>query len=625
MTIGYRRVSGTSSDLGKQREGTKPNQSRGDLDQQSERSPYTSMRELLQQLKAQLTRCGWKITPVLGGDFAGFNVYASSSPKSALMLTPDTKFQYWERIKADDPRIEGFLERVLAICNDNRMTIKDQNISQMWTTVAKSFIDRPKDGRSEVAMVAMGLSEGQQPRAIDGGTGYYKYVPKVDWFPEQIKDLDVPALFQTLLPEAETEALMLMLGKTLLGNPGSPTDSGTTPDTKFAALSVLIGFEGGEGKSTLMAGYLGETLEMLGYNTATIDPESNRFSNLWVTSDYAYCDELDDAAHQRLLTQWALIKSVVSGQKRILVEAKGIQSWEVNPTAQPFFSSNNYSDTWLAKSNGGMRRRYFPLQCYGAEESAVLFGKDWKRKRIAELWQREATRLGVTVHCLAARVLRYCLDLYLETCGIVITGDVIKYDWEQNRLEEEMLALRKRFRINVDMEHGKRLVDALESVALVAIASLDERYRNRVIEKVTDLPLMPKMLHTVIDIWREGEKLPESLKAMYLDDISPNVRQTWDAQADALHNEILTKTNPAKVWERIIETLTVKGKEWHFQKSIASYSVRWNTKLMTFRDKLEALSREDVNSLPDVTYGYIKELGEQILVVLNITKPSGRR
>lgn len=624
MTIGYRRVSGTASDLGKTREGTKPNQSRADQDDVVERSAFVSTRELLQQLKAQLTRASWNIVPVLGGDFAGFNVYAATRPNSALMLESGN-FQHWERVKPEDARIEGFLERVLAICNDNRMSITDKTISQQWTTIAKSFIDRPKDGRSDVAMVAMGLADGQLPRALDGGNGYYKFVPKLEWFPEQVKDIDVPGLFRTFLPPAETEALMLMLGKTLLGNPGSPTDSGVVPDTKFAALAVLIGFEGGEGKSTLMAGYLGQTMEMLGYNTATIDPESNRFSNLWVTSDYAYCDELDDAAHQRLLTQWALIKSVVSGQKRILVEAKGIQSWEVNPTAQPFFSSNNYSDTWLQKSNGGMRRRYFPLQCYGAEESGVIFGKDWKRQRLAELWQREADRLGVTVYCLAARVLRACLDRYLEVCGIVITNDLLRYNWENNGLEDKMTELRKSFRINVDMEHGKRLVDSLEMVSLVAIATMEERYRGRVLAKLDELPLMPKMLHTVIDIWREGEELPESLQSMYLADISPNVRQTWDSQADALHNDVLTKTNPAKVWERLIETLTVKGKEWHFQKSISSYSVRWNTKLMTFKDKLEALNRDDISKLPDVTYGYIKELAEQILVVTNITKPNNRR
>jgi hypothetical protein len=621
-TLGYKRVTG-GGDLGKQLEGTKPNSVRADNDEQRERAPYVSMRELLQQLQRQLIAKGWKLQPTLGGDFAGFNVYVSQSPNSALMLNAPG-FKHWVRVKPDDARIEGFLERVLAIANSARMESDDKTLAAQWTAIAKSFIDRPKDGRSEVAMAAMGLSDGQLQRSLKGAKDCYKFVPPVEWFPENVQQIDVPKLFETLMPEAEAEALMLMLGKTLLGNPGNPTSEGVVPDTKFAALSVLIGFEGGEGKSSLMSGYLGTAMELLGYDVATIDPESNRFSNLWVVSDYAYCDELDDAAHQRLLTQWALLKSVVSGQKRVLVEAKGVQSWEVNPTAQPFFSSNNYSDTWLQKSNGGMRRRYFPLQCYGAEESSVIFGDNWKRGRIAELWQREAAKLGVTVQCLSARVLRYCLDLYLDVCGIVITDSQIMFNWETSRLENRMQELRAKFRINVDMEHGKRLVDAIEAVSMAAIKTIESRYQPMVMERLHKLTLMPKALHTVIDIWRMEEALPESLKAMYLEDISPNVRQTWDSQTDRLHQDILSSVNPSKVWERLIECLTVKGKEWHFQKSIASYSVRWNTKLMTLRHKLEALPQCDVDTLPETTYGYLKELGQQILVVLNIVNPPRR-
>jgi len=533
-------------------------------------------------------------------------------------------FKHYVRVKPDDARIEGFLERVLAIANSIRMESKDKYEAAMWSSIAKSFLDRPKDGRSDVAMAAQGLSEGALERTLEGAKDAYKYIPPVSWFPESVQQIDVPGLFRTLMPEAEAEALCLMLGKTLLGNPGSPCKEGVVPDVKFAALSVLIGFEGGEGKSTVMAGYLGQAMELLGFNCATIDPESNRFSNLWVTSDYAYCDELDDSAHQRLLTQWALLKSVVSGQKRVLVEAKGVQSWEVNPTAQPFFSSNNYSDVWLQKSNGGMRRRYFPLQCYGAEESSVRFGDNWKKTRIAELWQTEANRLGVTVQCLSARVLRHCLDLFLNTCGIVITEGMLRFDWQKSGLESRMQELRSQFRISVDMEHGKRLVDAMEAVSMAAIKTIESRYLPRVMERLHELTLMPKALHTVIDIWRVEEKLPESLQAMYLSDISPNVRQTWDSQTDRLHQDVLSAVNPSKVWERLIECLTVKGKEWHFQKGIASYSVRWNTKLMTLRHKLEALPQADVDNLPEVTYGYLKELGQQILVVLNIVNPPRR-
>lgn len=622
-TLGYRRVTG-GGDLGKHQEGTKPNAVRSDIDEQRERAPYVSMRELLQQLQRDLNKHGWKLQPCLGGDFAGFNVYVSQSPNSALMLTAPG-FKHWVRVKPDDARIEGFLERVLAIANSNRMETDDKTRAAQWTSIAKSFIDRPKDGRSDVAMAAMGLSEGQLQRSVTGAKGCYKFVPTVEMFPDNLQNLEVPHLFETLMPEAEAEALMLMLGKSLLGNAGSPTAEGVVPDTKFAALSVLIGVEGGEGKSTLMSGYIGKTLELLGYDTATIDPESNRFSNLWVTSDVAYCDELDDAAHQRLLTQWALLKSVVSGQKRVLVEAKGVQSWEVNPSSQPFFSSNNFNYTWLLKSNGGMIRRYFPLQCYNKEQLEQMYGKDWKKQRLAELWQRRSTELGVTVEALTARVLRYCLDLYLNTCGIVITEGIMRYDWTSSRLEDKLGELRSKFSIQVDMEHGKRLVDALEMVTLAAIHTVESRYQGKVREKLGELSLMPKALHCVIDIWRQGEELPEQLKAMYLPDISNNVRMTWDAQADALHQDIITMKNPAKVWERVIECLTVKGKEWHFQKSHSSYAMRWNTKLLTMPKKLEDIPREVVDGLPELTYSYLKELGQEMLINLNIVKRPTRR
>lgn len=621
-TLGYKRVGGLNMDYGKTLEGSLGNRDRDDLDEAPEKAPMVPLREKLTQLRRELERNGWYLVPEVTGDVAGFNVYTACKPDHKLQLKVPGGFKYLERVRPDDGRFEGFVQRLLATINTHRMEGCSEFEAKQWAGIAKSMIDRPKDGRTDVAMTAMGMGSTQFNRAINGAGLAHKYVPPVEWFPEAVQAVDVPELFSMFLPPAETEALLIMLGKTMLGNAGSKTTCGDVPDTKFAGQAVLIGFDGGEGKSSLMSGFIGSTMRLLGYKTEVIDPASSKFGNLWVTADFAYCDELNEAAHKRLLGEWYLLKSVVSGLESVRIEAKGIQSWEVRPTAQPFFASNHFSYTDLQKADGGSLRRYYPMQCYGAEESEVLFGDGYQR--IAERWSKVAKGLGVTVECLTARVLRYALDLYMTTCGIVITNGMLQYNWVESRLYEVLGELRGKFRISVDMNHGKRLIDAVEMATLTAIALVEDRYRSKVIARLHDVPLMPKALHTVVEVWRNQEELPEALSNMMLDCISNNVRLTWDAQTDSLHQDCMSAHTPTKVWERVISCLTVKGKEWGFQKSISAYTVRWNTKLMVMPQRLSTITPEVLEALPERTYNHLKELGEALLISLGL-KDNRRR
>ena len=585
-------------------------------------APLYSTREGVEEFMALMEEQNWILRPRVGGDVAGFDVYTAQSPDSKLCLNTPQGFKYITRVERDDPRYNGFVKAAISLCNTKRITTDDEGVRAVWTQILKCVADRPKDGRSAVAMVAMGLGQYEPLRNLVGDKrASEKFVPPLGWFPESLQTLDTDTLLDPLLPRAEANVLKLCLGRVLMGRDGQRTTSGKVPETRFASFPVLIGFDGGEGKSALMSTYIGGTLKLMGYTIGRIDPESNRFSNSWVAnSDLGYGDELDDRAHERLLTNWALIKSVISGESKVIIEEKGVQGWEVTPTSLPFFNSNNFDNTWLLKSNGGMRRRYNALQCLTPEELKRRHGSDWKKYRLLESWRSLAKQLGVTTEAITARFLRACLDYYQEVNGIRIEDGHILWTHEDSHLEETMNDLRKQLRIDVSMEHGRHLLDSLEVVTLAAAKTVEERYRVKLYEKLEELPLLPKALHTVVELWRHEEEMPERLKGLILADICPTVRQTWDAQADILHQDLMTMRNPAKAWERIVECMLVKGKGWHFQKGLSSYSARWDAKTKTFREHYDSITSEDMSAIPELSYAYLRELGEALLQATNIVK-----
>lgn len=585
----------------------------------SENPPILTMDDVMIEVRRYLNGEGYELIAEPCGEVAGHNVYISSSVPYELGLNPASGFKYKKRLSSSDPEYTSFRRTVVGMVNHFRASCEDKEFIRLVTGIGKAIVDRPKDGRSDLYQYALGQGQPSLTRTLKGSRQVYKYVPPKEWFPEAVQKLTTNDLLGGLLPEAEQRIFQLCLGRVLLGRPGTKTTEGTVPNIPFASYCVLVGFRGGEGKSTLLDGYLKPALEMMGFSVGLINPEANRFGRQWVVSDIAICEDINNQGHERLLVNDPIVKSVVSGASQVVLEEKGIQERPVVPMSLPFIGANNFDNTWLLKADAGMLRRYNALRCYSAQQLEMLYGKEWKNYRPRERWQLLSEELGVTVYTLAAWLLRLSLDYFNQVAGVEFGDGVILWDWRNCRLEDELAELRSKLAIDTSMAHTDDMMDAIELATVLSIRTVDERYRKKLLEQMDEIPLMTKALHTSIDIWRHSEELPESLQRLVMSQVCPTARVSWDSQTDRLMNDISVAENQSIVWKRIIAALTVKDKGWQYRQSLSSYTSLWSLRRSTFKALYDSISEDDFNQIPDLTFQFLAELGKSLTETLNIT------
>lgn len=584
-----------------------------------EHAPIITMDDVMRQVKHYLGEEGFELIPEPCGDAAGHNVYVRCSIPIELALRPMHGFKYRKRLRPTDPEYTSFRKTVVGMVNHYRASVEDKEFVRMVTGVGKALVDRPKDGRTDLYQYALGQGQPSLKRSLSGQRDVYKYVPPRDWFPEEVQKLTANDLLGGMLPEAEQRIFQLCLGRVLLGRPGTKTTEGIVPNIPFATYCTLVGFKGGEGKSTLLDGYLKPTFEMLGFSVGLINPEANRFGRQWVVSDIAISEDINNQGHERLLVNDPIVKSVVSGASQVVLEEKGIQERPVTPVSLPFYCANNFDNTWLLKADAGMLRRYNALRCYSEQQLRTLYGAGWKSYRPRERWQLLSQELGITVYTLAAWLLRLSLDYFVEVSGVEMEKGVMRWDWRNCRLEDELAELRSRLAIDTSMSHTEDMMDSIELATVLAIKTVDERYRKKLLDQMDEIPLMTKALHTCIDIWRHSEEMPESLERLVMSQVCPTARVSWDSQTDRLMNDISVAENQSIVWKRIIAALTVKDKGWQYRQSLSSYTSLWSLRRSTFKALYDSISEDDFNQIPDLTFQFLAELGKSLTETLNIT------
>lgn len=584
-----------------------------------EHAPIITMDEVMVEVRRYLNGEGFELIPEPCGDVAGHNIYVTESIAHELALKPAHGFRYKKRVRPGEALYTSFKKTVVGMVNHFRASVEDKEFVRLVTGIGKALVDRPKDGRTDLYQYALGQGQPSLKRSLSGQRDVYKYVPPKDWFPEAVQKLTANDLLGGMLPEPEQRVFELCLGRVLLGRPGTKTMEGVVPNIPFATYCTLVGFRGGEGKSTLLDGYLKPTFEMLGFNVGIINPEANRFGRQWVVSDIAISEDINNAGHEKLLVNDPVVKSVVSGASQVVLEEKGVQERPVTPVSLPFYCANNFDNTWLLKADAGMLRRYNALRCYSEQQLRTLYGSGWKNYRPRERWQTLSQELGVTVYTLGAWLLRLSLDYFMEVAGVKPEDGVMHWDWRNCRLEEELAELRSQLAIDTSMSHTEDMMDSIELATVLAIKTVDERYRTRLLDKLEEVPLMTKALHTCVDIWRHSEELPDSLQRLVMSEVCPTARVSWDNQTDRLMNDISVAENQSVVWKRIISALTVKDKGWQYRQSLSSYTSLWSLRRSTFRALYDSISDDDFAQIPDLTFTFLKELGEALTATMNIS------
>ncbi len=581
-----------------------------------------SYRELTLKVITELGLRGYELVPSLGGEFAGFRVYADSALE-VPGITPPRGWTYKRELRSGDPKLSSFYLTLRVVLEEFIEDDESDEVKGIYKKMYTALVDRPRDKNTTLAQTSLGLAmDGDaRRRTIAGRSGCQVFVPRYEWFSPELQALD-PLSLITILPEAERLQFSLIVGKMLAGSPGRKLSEGTLQYT-MRAIVHLIDPVGGIGKSTLLDsspsgdGYLVKGLETLGYLTNSVDPEMSSFSFGWVNDDYA---RLDDSTFNTLVSvlTHSNTKSVAT-HGNIFVNLKGIQGRKQKAQATLFLASNLENvPALLRRLDKAQCSRHQPLRCYTPSELKLMYGDSWGDYRIAEYWTAKAKELGVSTNSLMLRYLQFCLDMFLDAIGVTVVNENIVQDMSQYKLEELMSANKALFRADTELHHRSELMSGV--LRLIAIsASVNPLLTPKILQNVESLTLSPRMLHSLLTIWVHCRKqLPEWCKEMSLPSLADSCQDTLQPNIGDL-SEMCKSQEPAKAFTAMVKHLRTKRSNIPYASGrsgdvdLEQYTGIFSQGLDTIKLMMTEMSgRELVDELPDTVLEVAQKLAMSI-------------
>lgn len=477
-----------------------------------------SFSELLGTLRDQLALNGYRLYPSQTGRFCMYDVYKADTPDLEGLEYP-SDFRYYRQIQpwSDKDRCQ-FLATVRSLCENQKAIAPSEGHARKWVQICLDFEDRASDPRSNVARIAIASVNDVSPRqsTYTGRSGFHKFVPPVSWFPKKVQDLDCSQLL-TLLPPVERDQFMLILGRVVAGAKGTVVAEGILEHTA-RSYAIVVGIEPGLGKST-MIGYIETALAKLGYITSQLNADFNKFG--WgsiATADLATIDDLTDSTQLKMI-QDPRVKSIVSNNF-LKTEEKGIAAVDVRATSVIIGLTNSSNYAHYLGTDPGCLSRLNQLDTYTSYELRQVY-PGIPDARIKPFWEATAARLGVTTELLAVRLLRHCLDLFLEVTGHSFdpTGHLVK-DLDTDRLEDRMKANRTKFRINVSLKHAEEIPTVASHLAALTIAEARPDRRANLEHKLAHLDFSPEIVRIIIELFSASPILPKGLEGLQLNHLS---------------------------------------------------------------------------------------------------------
>lgn len=197
------------------------------------------------------------------------------------------------------------------------------------------------------------------PISVDGTGVANRWVPQIDWFDDSLREIPNEKLL-SLLPEAERNFFMLMLGRCLYGREGTPHTNGKTQMVKWRGICLMEGREGGMGRTTLLD-YLSQGLKRVGYHVSAIQNLTGTFGHgRTATTDFGFQDDMTPAGTITALCN-PILKSVSSGGV-FSAEEKGMQSREVTGMGVYMLCTNRFDLSEINKLDSGNLSRLYALR-----------------------------------------------------------------------------------------------------------------------------------------------------------------------------------------------------------------------------------------------------------------------
>lgn len=430
-----------------------------------------TLRDAYNTLRIRLIQEGYNILPNPDANFNSLDLYQKHHQVLDGLAIPEDFYIYKKVPNSDKVTRDSFRLVAIQICNNERNRTDDTQLRNIWSTLIKCLSDISSDKRNPLSTLAISDYDDNLHKSatLSGISGAYKCIPPLSWFPQNIQDYN-PSDLLTLLPDAERKFFTLMLGRICVGASGESLAEGTVNHT-FRSYGVLVGLDGGLGKSRLIA-YLTECLAKLGYSHHAIYFNKSRYG--WgeiASSDLAILDD-STSETQEWLYKSAEVKTIVSNGE-FLAEQKYIAARQVKSRTVLLACTNSMSYSNYINMDSGSISRINQLYTWRRVELDKKYGINKGQTDI--YWHNKALELNTTVEVLTARLLRYSVDQFLSVVGYEL-DDVVGLinQIQPSTLEKTLADLRAKYVIDVSLKHTEELI----GICMKVLAARYSRTRN---------------------------------------------------------------------------------------------------------------------------------------------------
>lgn len=426
---------------------------------------YTA--DIMPRIYTALTRKGFRLLPSRYGTFAGHQPYILTP----LEANPDLKG--WKQVATKNELLAfkgAFKSVVQDIIND------DDQSKELAVKIILAGMETP--GNESTAMHQIGRHDAEYEKSIFtrsfiGSTlpSVHKQIPSVSWFPKLV-DLD-PLELLTLFPKPEARAMMLLLGRTILGVGGTVTTEGTIQH-RMRAAGIVVGEQAGLGKSTFLT-YLLTALTDLGYTSTTIGKAKGKFGMGKIAeADLAFKDDLTSEEQKALLANIDM-KTIITGGV-INAEDKGLNATNVESKATIIAFTNVYVKSHFYSMDSGSIDRFNFLYTYNQEELTSHYAFD---ARTEPNYQRLAKKYNVSINQLTTYLLARSAEYFLDTIGMEYREEQLtKIEGRGCGLEAEWGRLQQLFFYKPYVSHTEKLVTNIAELCALAVALARTATRN---------------------------------------------------------------------------------------------------------------------------------------------------
>lgn len=541
--------------------------SRVDDPQAQDEASYISPIVVADDIGRALLRKGYKLHATQTGKHCCHDIYIKKK------LEANDKIQYWALIEQqlDWAGFNAALDAVLLELAGN---------GSDWNTIARkiqaSLTTQASDKRSLMYGIGHNRSCYADPQVSKSFTGklVHKQIPSLAWFP-QLADLS-PYDLLTLFPKAEATALLMMIGRAVVGVGGTVTQEGII-NHKMRSAAIIVGLEAGLGKSTLLLGII-SAMKQLGYSSEPIATAGSRFG--WgkiASSDLAYKDDLNKETQTDILRSETL-KTMITGGA-FSSERKGVDSETTKSSTTVICCSNDYNLYDFYKMDSGSISRFNFLYTYNPTELAEKFPDfdartDKNFTRLAGIYQ-------VTENQLFTYLLAHGVKVFLDALGLEVINDSLTpvgVDKTQQIMED----LRADFIYASNVTHVKDLVTSAAHLVSFAVGGMrSPKARLELYENLKGLSFDSELLYVVVNqyVHSRGNE-PYSLKGL-----ASSCKSVISKRLEDLSNRAGIRNN-AKAFEFLTsELMSEQGAS--FPRASGSYHSLWSEAIKTIPAQAE--------------------------------------